>query len=241
MRKIIMLSCSLALSACLSEKVGSSNETVPLPENHPPVGGTPTTKTSSVATTDVTLLSGDRFFIESTLSNVFMPSGASSGTITSFKTILNSTVHNAAPDFGGAANLYSTLGLKDSSEAARTGGNGQFLNESAMQISLMAPPTPARIAVLTDTCRQLSSNDTFLTGALNNISIPSPTVTAITEPKMLELYGAFSPGSEPSSEYLSGLNALIQILNTKTPALTQLEKWRGLVFVICADPYWQNF
>ncbi len=237
---------TLSLSGCLPSestmpKAGLVGATPTPPPKHGDgePGGQPVV--SKAQTTNITMVLGDRDFLRSTLEYVFLSETSSTAVQTGFKTIFNNTITANSQAFGGNMNLYSTLGLKELPSAFKSGMNGRMNIEDWQELGIHAASTPGRVSVLKDFCRQLMNvNDSYLNEALLKIGVTAPTTTPVSSAGIESLYELFRPGTDVGPEVITSTNAVISAMKTNTPTLSNLEQWRAVVYLTCANPHWQS-
>ncbi|NJL24889.1 MAG: hypothetical protein HC902_06760 [Calothrix sp. SM1_5_4] len=208
-------------------------------DSNPAPPGSVDPKQKKVAITDVMQVFGDRGFVRSTLENVFLTSSTSPAAKTTFYSTVDSILNSNAGEFGGAMNVYSTLGLREDPTASHR-YRGSMLNDSMVELPTNGPASPARIAIMNDVCRKLMNvSDDYLLAALANAGVSAPATTAPSVETIRALYALFSPGRRVDSSIIDSMLGVDGALVQKNSTISMLERWRAATYLICSDPYWQ--
>lgn len=240
-RIILLLSLVLVQTSCFEQVVEqtdlSSKKEDPLPPNHPPTTPeTPTTVKPSLLANG-TMILGSRFFVASVLRNIFTTSDMTTVQIKAFNDIIDAGVYFYPNVFGGAANLYSTRGLK---ETTSSGCGLACPNESYQDLVLNQPSTPARSVLLGKTCARLLDNTTYLTAGLNKVGVsvttPTPDVVEFDNNKIVSIYELFYLSS-PDPEVAAAVAT--SVAEAKSKGFSRLDQWRFAYLLICESGHWQ--
>lgn len=239
-RIIFLLSLVLVQSSCFEqvvEQTDLSSKEEPLPPNHPPTTpGTPTTAKPSLLANG-TMILGSRYFVASVLRNIFTSSDMAAAQIKAFNDIIDTGVFYYPNVFGGAANLYSTRGLK---ETTSSGCSLACPNESYQDLVLNQPSTPARSVLLGKTCQRLLDSSTYFTSALNKVGVsvttPTPDVIEFDNNKISSIYELFYLTS-PEPDVATAIAA--SVAEAKTKGFSRLDQWRFAYLLICESGHWQ--
>lgn len=241
---ILLLTLVLFETSCFEQVVQqtdlSSKQNEPaLPTNHPPVtspDAAPTTTAKPSILANGTMVMGSRFFVASVLRNIFTASSFTASQTATFNTVIDEGVFRYPNIFGGAANLYSTRGLKEMTDASC------FLscnNENYQDLPLNMASTPARSVLLSKTCQRILDNSVFLTAGLEKIGVTVPMSLDVQEfdnNKIASIYELF---------YLNSPDASIQeavatsVASAKAKGFSKIDQWRFAYLLICESGHWQ--
>lgn len=238
---LLLLTFIIFQSSCFEqvvEKTDSSAKQEELPPNHPPVTpDTPTVTPKPSILANGTMLMGSRFFVASVLRNIFTTSEMTASETLTFNTIIDEGVFRYPNIFGGAANLYSSRGLKEMTDASC---NLACSNENYQELPLNMPSTPARSVLLAKTCQRILDSTLFLSAGLSKVGVmvPSPTtnIQEFDNNKIAGIYELF---------FLSTPDATIQsaitdsVADAKAKGFSKLDQWRFAYLLVCESGHWQ--
>lgn len=145
------------------------------------------------------------------------PVGALEGTLRDY-------VLNKPGPFGGNCDLYS-------SESGRDCG-GDIANAT---LSPLASYSTLRVVSLSTACENILSDDNAVLAVLEKIGVG----TELPEtPSVGKLYSLFRRGWDPDPYYVATLVKMDLQLAQKN--VSNLDRWRLQILMICEDPVWQS-
>lgn len=244
LRIVLLLALVVFQSSCFEQVVQqtdmSSKQSDPaLPTNHPPVNSpdsAPTTAAKPSILANGSMVMGSRFFVASVLRNTFTSSSFTASQTATFNTIIDEGIFRYPNIFGGAANLYSTRGLKEMTDASC---GLSCNNESYQELPLNMPSTPARSVLLGKTCARILDNSVFLTAGLEKIGVTVPMSLDVQEfdnSKIASIYELFYLSSADSA-ILDAVAA--GVASAKTKGFSKIDQWRFAYLMICESGHWQ--
>lgn len=241
LRIIILATLVLFQSSCFEQVVEqtdlSSKQDPSLPTNHPPVTNPDTVAAKPSILANGSMLMGSRYFVASVLRNVFTSTSLTASQTQTFNTIIDEGVFRYPNIFGGAANLYSTRGMKEMTDATC---NLSCNNESYQELPLNMPSTPARSVLLSKTCARILDNSVFLATGLGKVGVnvvsPYSDAPTFDSNKVAGIYELFFLNS-PDPEIQSTIAAAVADAQAK--GFSKLDQWRFAFLLICESGHWQ--
>jgi hypothetical protein len=186
---------------------------------------------------------GDRNFVASVLSGLFIPAsvtGPESGEKADLTNLLQSLVKDKNEDFGGAHDIFASFSLVDEATARRSRANYASSN------------TSIRASLSLRAIYELVRERTYNLGIRNIIGlvrgvaysqVDLSTLQAPTASEISSLILLISPGSSPSPETVTSFQDLAtQVYQTSTkpnPALKNQEVWRFVILAALSSLTWQ--
>lgn len=137
---------------------------------------------------------------------------------------LRDYILNKPGSFGGNCDLNSSETGKDC--------GGDIANST---LSPLASSSTLRVVSLSTACENILSNDNAVRAVLEKIGVNSELPGAQSIGK---LYSLFRRGWDPDSNYTS---ALLQMdRNLSQQKVSDMDRWRLQILMICEDPVWQS-
>lgn len=242
LRIILLLTFVLFQSSCFEQVVQSAdpntkNQVEPdLPPDHPPVPDTETTSKPSILANG-TMVLGSRFFVASVLKNIFTTTTLTASQTIQFNKIIDEGLFRYPHIFGGAANLYSTRGMMEMTDARC------FLscsNENYQELPLNMASTPARGVLLSKMCARILDDSAYLAAGLEKvgINIGSPFTAApdFNNNKIAGIYELFFL-NKPDAQIQEALAT--SVASAKTKGFSNIEQWRFAFLLVCESGQWQ--
>jgi hypothetical protein len=184
-----------------------------------------------------TMVMGSRFFVASVLKNIFTSSSLTASQTITFNTIIDEGVFRYPNIFGGAANLYSTRGMREMTDASC---NLACSNENFQELPLNMPSTPARGVLLSKTCARILDNPVFLAAGLEKVGVnivsPYSDAPDFNNSKIAGIYELFFLNT-PDPEIQEALAT--SVASAKSKSFSKLDQWRFAFLLVCESGHWQ--
>lgn len=183
---------------------------------------------------------GDRFYVASVLTNLFIPPGVSNANVTNLNNLIRSGVENQIMDFGGPCdtNLGSGFGYFSYGIDCR-------FEVALAQAPAFSFPTSIRGAMVLKTILSAftpSAEEMPLRNAVaiaRGTSYANTSIGSLTEPTEAEisrLFSAIYSGTEASGESVQKIRAYYQVMQQQ---YGHLEAWRNMLLLMLSTLIWQ--
>lgn len=196
----------------LSSTSSESAAGLPLPLDHPP------TPTADLTTQKVLIVNRD--YVKTLLLEIFT---GNQGPSENLETLVEAWVTNRGSQFGLGCDTLSSYSGRDCGGDSTASNSPQFVDHNTVRESYHL-----------QLCRQILASDIAVNNVLEKIkpNLPVPNKDAV-----ISLYNLFYRGDDPNENIINSLLDLDHSLAQSREST--IERWRGLILVVCESPNWQ--